>query len=84
MTDALDNQPRTDRPAYEPPRVMRLGDSRPGTGVCDANGSGDAVCNACGFSAADCGSNGCCALSCLGPGDSATATCGDTGNDPHN
>ena len=84
MTEELKNQPQADRPAYVPPRAMRMGDSWPGTGACDTNGSGDAVCNACGYSALDCASNGCCALSCIAPGDSATASCDGTGNDPHN
>ena len=82
MTDERKNQPRTDRPAYEPPRVMRMGDPRFGTGdACDASGSSADPCNACGYTAFGCGSNGCCALNCSGPGDSAQG-CEATGNGP--
>ena len=30
------------RPRYDPPRVLRLGDSRSGMGLCEDPGSGDA------------------------------------------
>ena len=64
MGDVLTHQSEEDRPTYEAPRVMRMGDSRPGTGAtCTIPGSGDGFCgtgssaNACtltDYGAGDC------------------------------
>lgn len=46
MQEELKNQQsQDDRPGYEPPRALRLGDVHTGTGppVCTAPGSGDAL-----------------------------------------
>jgi hypothetical protein len=46
MSEELkDQQPQDDRPEYEPPRALRLGDVHTGTGppACTAPGSGEAA-----------------------------------------
>ena len=61
MTDDPKKQPQDDRPAYEPPRALRLIDTHPGAGppaVCSSDGSGDAVCSSDGNGAKECLING--------------------------
>ncbi|MFC2023200.1 hypothetical protein ACFLT5_00485 [Chloroflexota bacterium] len=77
MSDKGRNQPKADlRPVYEPPRALRLGDARTGSGgvlECTLPGSGDAF--------GVCTSNGADAGECLDDGSSAYPTGCYTGPD---
>jgi hypothetical protein len=44
----------SEKKAYEPPRVMRLGEMRNGAGFCESSGTGDTSCLADGNSALYC------------------------------
>jgi len=60
MSDELKMRPNDARPAYEPPRAVRMDDRGPGAGLCNANGSGDVGdCTSQGLSATvNCNANG--------------------------
>jgi hypothetical protein len=46
-----DSEGLSDKKAYEPPKAMRLGDMRGGSGACAGSGSGDSICDASGNAA---------------------------------
>ena len=85
MTDRIDD-PVTDlRPAYDPPRALRLSDMGPGSGVaqsCDIPGSNaDGDCQSGSLAGQICGASGSAADICVFNGSSADSTCSHDGSD---
>ena len=55
MSDDPQKKPSDDRPAYVPPRALRMDDLHPGVGYCGTPGSGDSLaCDLPGIGAARC------------------------------
>lgn len=72
-----------DRPAYQPPRALRMGSPQTGAGTCQTNGSGDSAdCYMLGNSAgttctlSGSGASG----SCFADGSSAATNCLSSGS----
>ena len=85
MTDEFDNPVANLRPAYEPPRALRLSDTDPGGGVaqpCSLPGSGaDGECSSGSLAGSICGASGSSANICATHGNSASNACSFDGSD---